>query len=53
MHSMSSFRRVGQMHRGWWHVHGSSQDGMVLSRIHSLFLPTFINVKHLGLWVGL
>ena len=49
MHNMSSMRRARQMHLGRWHVHGSSQDGMVMSMVQSLCLLTSINVKHLVL----
>ena len=47
MHNMSGIRWAWHIHLGWWH--GSSQDGMVMSRIRSLCLPTFISVKHLVL----
>ena len=47
MHGMSSLRQARKMHRDRWHVHGSSQDGMVLLGVHSLFLIVLINVKHL------
>ena len=45
---MSCTRRAKQMHLGRWHLHGSSQDGMV-SRVWSLCLLTFFSVKHLVL----
>lgn len=49
MHKMSSLRHARQTQCGRWHVHGNSQDGLVLSRIHSLYFLAFIDVKHLVL----
>ena len=35
------------MQRGRWHMRGSSQDGLVLFGLRSLYFLAFINVKHL------
>ena len=51
MHSTFGLRQVGKMHHGRWHVHGGSQFGVALSRVRSMFLPTFIDV--ILLWGGL
>ena len=44
-HSMYDPRRVGHLQCGRWHMHGSSQDDMVLFEVHSLCLLAFISVN--------
>ena len=41
MHTIYGLRPAEQMHLGRWHVHGSSQDGMVLYTVQSLCLLAF------------
>lgn len=37
-HSMYGPRRAGHLQCGRWHMHGSSQDGMVLFEVRSLIM---------------
>ena len=45
MHNTLGLSQVGHLHLGGWHVHGSSHEGIVLSYVRSLMLPTLIRVK--------
>lgn len=45
-HNMYGFSLTGHLHLGRQHAHDSSHDGIVLSGVWSLILPTFISVKH-------
>ena len=48
MHNILGVSRVGHLHLGRSHVHGSSHEGMVLSGVRSLMSPALIRVKQ---WV--
>jgi hypothetical protein len=45
MHNVPSLSRVGHLHIGRLHVHGSSYEGMVLSSLQSLLILMLIRVK--------